>query len=515
MFSLLSTRSMLPPLLAAAALLLLSSASVVVADDSSTSTSPSDVVILTDKNFDELTKTGSWLLEFYAPWCGHCKALAPVWEKAATELRSQPIRLGKVDCTAETAVAGRFGIRGYPTIKFMRDGVARPYNGGRSLSDVTGFAKRMTEPAVKEVRSGEEVEAAVAKEPAVFVFVGDEAADSKLHKTFSKVAHSLQGHAAFLHLPRPSSAELSKYGAQEGTPSIVYLSRGQEQPELLTGSLSSDEFTRFVSGRRLPLVSTLSADNFDELTGSTKRLALLVLPSSFSQSSTASSLIDSLYPLARRYKDKLIVATVDGARYSRWLQTFMDTQQAHLPALVMFEDYPDTVWKPDTQPMGEAEIGDMLTEVMEGTRAGKSSTEWYSPARYLRPLSKYLLQFEEWQLITAVVVVSCVVLGAVVLLTTWCMGDDTPRVEEIAARAREVAGRAEKELKQVKESGKAAAKRLAKSIDMVAEKVVGEQAETKAQDDEDEDDGEEDEIEEEEHEDTDRPTRRKGKASTK
>ena len=511
MSSLLATRSML---LLAVALLFLS-VSTVAGDESSAATSHSDVVTLTDQNFDELTKTGSWLIEFYAPWCGHCKALAPVWEKAATELRSHPIRLGKVDCTAETKAASRYGIRGYPTIKFMRDGTARPYNGGRSLSDVTTFAKHITEPAVRVVRSGDDVEAAVAKEPAVFVFVGDEITDSSFLMTFGSVAHLLQGHAAFIHLPSPTDADLTKYGAQPGTPTVVYLSRGQEQPELLTGDVSQDELRRFVVARRTPLVSTLSADNFDDLTNSNKRLALLVLPSSFSQSSTASSLIESLYPLARRYRDKLLVATVDGSRYNRWLQGFIDTQQSRLPALLMFEDYPETVWKPDTQPMGEDEIGRMLSEVMDGSRPGKSSTEWYSPARYIRPISKWLLQFEEWQLIAAVVVASCSVLGAVMLFTMWCMGDEIPRVEEVTARAKAVAGRAEKELKEVKQSGLAAAKRLAKSIDKVAEKVVGEPAvnERKAAAD-DEDEGE-DEVEAEEREDTEGPTRRKGKSSAK
>ena len=511
-----------------AALLLLLSVSAAAADDGSASTALSDVVTLTDANFDELTRSGSWLLEFYAPWCGHCKALSPVWEKAATELRSQPIRLGKVDCTSETAVASRHGVRGYPTIKFMRDGVPRPYNGGRSLADITTFAKRMTEPAVLQVKGADEVEAMVGKEAAVFVLLGD--ADTKLHTTFNKVAHVQQGHAAFLHFPSPSSAELAKYGAKANTPTIVYVSRGQDKPELLTDDVSSDELTRFVLARRLPLVSTLSADNFDELTNSPKRLALLVLPSSFVQSSTASSLIDSLYPLARRYRDKLHVATVDGSRYSRWLQSFIDTKQTHLPALLVFQDYPDTVWKPDTQPMGETDIGRMLTEVMDGSRPGTSSTAWYSPQRYLRPLNRFLLQFEEWQLITAVVVISCIVLGSVVLLTTWCMADDTHRVDDVAARARSVAGRAEKELEVVAKSGMEAAKRLAKSIDRVADKVVGEgsasemkagaagrkeEAEEEDDDEDEEDDEGEDEIDEEEHEDTNGPTQRRGKSGAK
>ena len=510
-------RSLRVSLLLLAALLLVSVSAVVGADPSAfvASSASSDVVTLTDKNFDELTATGSWLLDFYAPWCGHCKALTPVWEKAASELSAQPIRLGKVDCTAETGVASRHGIRGYPTIKFMRDGVARPYNGGRALADLTSFAKRMTEPAVRAVRSGEEVEAAVGKDPAVFVFVGDDAAGKSLYASFSEVAHSLQGQAAFLHFPAPTAADLAKFGAQPATPAIVYLSRGQERPELLTGAVSSSELSGFVSARRLPLVSTLSADNFDELTNSPKRLALLVLPSSFSQPSSASSLIDSLYPLARRYRSSLLVATVDGAKYSRWLQQFLDTQQSKLPALLLFDDYPDTVWKPDAQPMGEDDIGRMLSEAMDGSRAGQSSTKWYSPQRYLRPLNKWLLQFEEWQLIAGVVATAVTVLGSVILLTTHCMADDAPpAVQNVAARA-------ERELSAAKDSGVAAAKRLAKAVDRVAEAVLHEptaeekKAAQASKEHKGGDDNDEEQEDEEEEQEISKPQRRKGKASAK
>lgn len=59
-----------------------------------------------------------------APWCGHCQRLAPAFAQAAAELRneSSPARLGKVDATAQTALATEFGITSYPTLKLFRDG---------------------------------------------------------------------------------------------------------------------------------------------------------------------------------------------------------------------------------------------------------------------------------------------------------------------------------------------------------------------------------------------------------
>jgi len=100
----------------------------------------SDVVILTDANFDTLTSKGEWLLEFYAPWCGHCKHLAPTWEKLATDLKGKT-NIAKIDCTVEGGLSRRFGIRGYPTIKFIKDGKVREYKGDRSKESMTAFVQ--------------------------------------------------------------------------------------------------------------------------------------------------------------------------------------------------------------------------------------------------------------------------------------------------------------------------------------------------------------------------------------
>eukprot|EP00275_Glaucocystis_incrassata_P001637 EC123553.1.p1 GENE.EC123553.1~~EC123553.1.p1 ORF type:complete len:175 (+),score=29.00 EC123553.1:98-622(+) len=90
----------------------------------------SAVEILTAKNFKEkvLKSDEPWLVEFYAPWCGHCKNLAPVWEQVAKNVKGL-VRIGAIDADAEKSIGTEFSIRGFPTIKyFPPEGKKNPYN---------------------------------------------------------------------------------------------------------------------------------------------------------------------------------------------------------------------------------------------------------------------------------------------------------------------------------------------------------------------------------------------------
>uniref|UniRef100_A0A7S0XBE8 Thioredoxin domain-containing protein n=1 Tax=Chromulina nebulosa TaxID=96789 RepID=A0A7S0XBE8_9STRA len=106
----------------------------------------SDVIDLNSQNFEHLTQastgatTGDWLVEFYAPWCGHCKTLKPTYEKVAELLKGE-INVAAVDVPANRDLGERFDIKGFPTIKLLRKGQVYTFKGKRSLEEIVEFAK--------------------------------------------------------------------------------------------------------------------------------------------------------------------------------------------------------------------------------------------------------------------------------------------------------------------------------------------------------------------------------------
>ncbi|KAL7266548.1 hypothetical protein RUND412_010903 [Rhizina undulata] len=107
---------------------------------------PSNVVVLTDANFDDvaLDTEKNVLVEFYAPWCGHCKALAPTYEIIATTYHDEPdIVIAKIDADSPNAkaTAEKYGIAGFPTLKWFPKGSTEPipYDTGRTEAALVEF----------------------------------------------------------------------------------------------------------------------------------------------------------------------------------------------------------------------------------------------------------------------------------------------------------------------------------------------------------------------------------------
>lgn len=117
------------------------------------------VKVLVAKNFDEIvTDDKDALLEFYAPWCGHCKSLEPKYNELGEKLKDvSDIVIAKMDATAND-VPSQYEVRGFPTIYFKpKNSPARKYEGGREVSDFLKYLETNAEnkAGVKAAMGGE------------------------------------------------------------------------------------------------------------------------------------------------------------------------------------------------------------------------------------------------------------------------------------------------------------------------------------------------------------------------
>mmetsp|Transcript_42632 Transcript_42632/g.92901 ORF Transcript_42632/g.92901 Transcript_42632/m.92901 type:complete len:216 (+) Transcript_42632:69-716(+) len=97
---------------------------------------------LSEANWEDATAGKTVFVKFFAPWCGHCKAMAPAWDELMAEYKDHAsIVVGRVDCTADgKALCEEVGVEGFPTLKHGDPANLEDYEGGRELEDLREFA---------------------------------------------------------------------------------------------------------------------------------------------------------------------------------------------------------------------------------------------------------------------------------------------------------------------------------------------------------------------------------------
>lgn len=242
----------------------------------------SAVVQLTTKEFKSfLDENPLVLTEFFAPWCGYCKQLAPEFSKAADILNEThpKIKLAQIDCTVEEDLCQKHNIKGYPTLKVMRGAYQQPsdYDGPRDAEGIVEYMVRQARPPVVSVTDYTEfIQSGEVERKPYFVQVFPTAAHKKYaaqNETFSEIAfverekqsfYSIEDDSIIAQLKKVVKGEIA---ADKPTYLIVH-PEDLSDARIYTGEFSKEDLTEWASNAKVPYFGDINRDTYMVYMGS-------------------------------------------------------------------------------------------------------------------------------------------------------------------------------------------------------------------------------------------------------
>lgn len=214
----------------------------------------SKVVQVDGKSYDRLIAQSNYtsIVEFYAPWCGHCKNLQPAYEKAAINLEGLA-KVAAVDCDEESnkAFCGSMGVKGFPTLKIVKPGktpgkpIVEDYNGERTAKGIVDAVIDKIPNLVKKVED-KNLEAWLeeANETVKAILFTEKGKTSALLKS---IAIDFKGSIKVAQIRNTEKASTELFGITK-FPTLLLLPGGKEAEGVVyNGEMKKDDMVKFLS----------------------------------------------------------------------------------------------------------------------------------------------------------------------------------------------------------------------------------------------------------------------------
>ncbi|CAG8756223.1 28604_t:CDS:2 [Gigaspora margarita] len=331
---------------------------------------PSGTVIsLNSENFEELTKYGPWFVKFFAPWCGHCKNLAPTWEELSRKLQNK-VNVGEVDCTTEKDV----------------DDIT-DYKGSRQLQSLQEFAEQAASARLLEVTL-DDFDKAKKIDDVFFIYLYDEKTPSKnldIMKGLSRSFFSIK----FYSSKDPKLASSLKVYT---FPALIVIKDDLQNSYQPTNSVDPFDdpvsLKNWVQSEKYPLVPAVDSENYEEILGGDRLVILgLLRPADVRPFIKAKNSLKAIAKLYHQQTKKrggsddsrgVIFAWLDGDKWENYIYNVYGLNRKDLPTVIIYDPLSSEYF--DTSKSGEkftlshqARLLESVNDAKLGYLEGKST----------------------------------------------------------------------------------------------------------------------------------------------
>ncbi|KAF9782145.1 thioredoxin-domain-containing protein [Thelephora terrestris] len=364
------------------------------------------VLKLDGRSFPNEIKNGGGFVKFFAPWCGHCKKLAPTWAQLAEQMKNQ-LTIAEVNCEEHGALCRAEDVQGYPMLYYYDDdGVKTEYTGGRKLEQLQGFVEKVLKPSIQEIGLGEFHTELRTNEVLYLLLYSP--TDTRSTELVGKASGVLLGSPP-VYMSSSSGLASQLNVETSSLPMLLVFKDGDaERPAAqwqLKASYNAEDIKFWLLRNRLPSALKLDSDTFQPVMNPKHISAPLVVIAVVSERNRQ-NVISAIKPIGKQWREgekygkrDVVFAWMDGERWSSWLKSMygiVDLGKAETPSVVI-ADHANLVYY-DVEPQGSKiqlthqSIMSTLESIAKGKAKAKHSENFFE--RTVRSINNGLVVLE-------------------------------------------------------------------------------------------------------------------------
>ena len=300
-----------------------------------------------------LIESGLVFVEFYAPWCTHCKQLAPELDKAAERLKDDA-KIVKIDATENEEFAKSHGVQGFPTLLIFHEGNVIPYKGGRSYTDIVSTIKKMLSPCHTILKTAKELKAyKKGKNVKLLLYIhGEQTPAQEVFLAYAKANRDQFTYAIV--------SDTSLFKARDKD--FIEMYKPFDNKFSALDDVTAESFREWLRQESFRLFDEIAVANYDSYVKRGFPMVWLFVDAMQKESKEAKEVAKRLAP---EYKGKLSFVFLDGNKFSGLAEQF-GLHEKKYPVFLISNQKQDTFRLPADEEITVDRVRRLCDEFLEG-----------------------------------------------------------------------------------------------------------------------------------------------------